>query len=96
MKKKKKVGRIRMAETTIGKQSLKEASSRSKQEDVKKRHQNHRMWGRKVRKYNSFFILMMCWSLYDYQAKASRYKTGLTHLKNRATQIKTEHYIHKN
>ena len=28
---------------------------------------------------------MMCLSLYDYQAKASRYRKGLTHLKNRAT-----------
>ena len=43
------------------------------------------MWGRKVRKYRSFFILMMCLSLYDYQAKASRYRKGLTYLKNRAT-----------
>ena len=32
-----------------------------------------------------FFILMMCLSLYDYQAKASRYRKGLTCLKNRAT-----------
>ena len=28
---------------------------------------------------------MMCLSLYDCQAKASRYRTGLTCLKNRAT-----------
>ena len=28
---------------------------------------------------------MMCLSLYDYQAKASRYRKGLTCLKNRAT-----------
>ena len=27
----------------------------------------------------------MCWSLYDYQANVSRYKKGLTYLKNRAT-----------
>ena len=27
----------------------------------------------------------MCLSLYDYQAKASRYRKGLTYLKNRAT-----------
>ena len=26
----------------------------------------------------------MCLSLYDYQAKVSRYRKGLTHLKNRA------------
>ena len=44
------------------------------------------MWGRKVRKYRlRFFILMMCLSLYDYQAKASKYRKGLTYLKNRAT-----------
>ena len=70
---------------------------RSKHEDVKKnpknqnktnktRHQNHTMWERKVRKYRFFFIfLMMCLSLFDYQAKASRYRKGLTYLKNRAT-----------
>ena len=34
-------------------------------------------------------------SLYDYQAKASRYRKGLTYLKNRTKQIKTKHYIHK-
>ena len=51
----------------------------------KKRLQNHRMWGRKVRKYRFFLILMMCLSLYDYQAKASRYRKGLTCLKNQAT-----------
>ena len=28
---------------------------------------------------------MMCLSLYDYQAKASRHKKGLIYLKNRAT-----------
>ena len=44
------------------------------------------MWGRKVRKYRFFFFTsMMCLSLYDYQAKASRYRKGLTYLKNRAT-----------
>ena len=50
----------------------------------KKRHQIHTVWGRKVRKYH-FFLLIMCLSLYDYQAKASRYRKGLTYLKNRAT-----------
>ena len=34
---------------------------------------------------DSFFILMMCLSLYDYQAKVSRYRKGLRYLKNRAT-----------
>ena len=28
---------------------------------------------------------MMCLGLYDYQTKASRYRKGLTYLKNRAT-----------
>ena len=45
---------------------------------------------------NLDFFSTMCLSLYDYQAKASRYSKGLTYLKNRATQIKTEQYIHKN
>ena len=60
---------------------------RSKYEDVKKkRHQNHTMWGRKVKKYRFFdFILMICLSLYDYQAKAERYRKGLNCLKNSAT-----------
>ena len=43
------------------------------------------MWGRKVRKSRLFFFFRMCLSLYDYQAKASRYRKGLTYLKNRAT-----------
>ena len=42
------------------------------------------MWGRKVRK-DRFFFLIMCLSLYDYQDKASRYRKGLTYLKNLAT-----------
>ena len=56
---------------------------KDKHQDVKKWLQNHRMWGRKVKKSRlSFFI---CLSLYDYQAKASRYRKGLMYLKNRAT-----------
>ena len=45
------------------------------------------MWGRKVRKYRFFFflIVMMCLSLYDYQAKASRHRKDWPCLKNRAT-----------
>ena len=39
------------------------------------------MCGRKVRKYRFFFILMMYLSLYDYQAKSSRNRKGLTCLK---------------
>ena len=38
---------------------------------------------------------MICLSLYDYQAKASRYRKGLTCLKNRANTNQTEHYNHK-
>ena len=77
---------------------LNKPAYRSKHEDaVYIRHQNHTMWGRKVRKYRFFFfILMMCLSLYDYQAKASRYKKGLTYLKNTATEIKTKQDSHKN
>ena len=51
------------------------------------------MWGRKVRKYRFFFFLIMCLNVYDYQAKASRCRKGLTYLQNRATtnQIQTLH-----
>ena len=44
------------------------------------------MWGKRVRK-QSFFVLFlrMCLSLFDYQSKASRYRKGLTYLKNRIT-----------
>ena len=45
-----------MEKTTTGKQSINLASMLSKHEDVKKkRHQNHTMWGRKVRKYRFFY-----------------------------------------
>jgi len=50
---------------------------------LKKGLQNHRMWERKVRKSRCCFLIM-CLSLCDYQAKASRYRKGLTYLKNRA------------
>ena len=50
---------------------------------LKKGHQNHKMWGRKVR--TSRLFLKMCLRLYDYQAKGSRYRKGLTYLKNRVT-----------
>ena len=36
-----------------------------------------------IKNLDSFF--RMCLSLYDYQAKESRYRKGLTYLKNRAT-----------
>ena len=45
-------------------------------------HQNHKMWGRGVRKFISF---RMCLSLYDYQSKTSGYSNGLTYLKTRVT-----------
>ena len=59
-----------------------------KHEDVIKGLQNHRIWGRKVRKSKLFFFffLIMCLSLYDYEAKASRYRKGLTYLKKKGNQ----------
>ena len=57
---------------------------KDKHEDVKKEHQNHKMWGRKVRKPTLFFYRMFL-SPYNNQAKASRYSKGLSYLKNRAT-----------
>ena len=65
---------------------------KDKHEDAKKKLKNHKMWGRKIRK-SRLFYLRMCLSLYDSQAKASRYKKMLTYLKNRATTQKK--YIHK-
>ena len=53
---------------------------RTKMKMLKKELQNHRMWGKKVRKSKLFFI--MCLSLYDYQAE---YMKGLKYLKSRAT-----------
>ena len=41
---------------------------KDKHEDVKKRHQNHKRWRRRVRKI--WFVMYL--SLYDYQAKARR------------------------
>ena len=38
----------------------------------------------------------MCWSLYDYMSKASRYREGLTYLKNRATTNQNHRIIHRN
>jgi len=52
---------------------------------LKKGHQSHKMWARKIRL-----------SLYDYQAKARRYRKGLIYLKNRQPQIKTKQYTHNN
>ena len=52
------------------------------------------MWGRKVRK-STFFFLLACLNLSDYQVKASRYKKGLTYLKKKATanQNQTKHSL---
>ena len=56
----------------------------------KKGLQNHRMWGWKVRKSRVFFFFLNVFDLYDYVAKASRYRKGLTYLKNGQPQIKTK------
>ena len=55
---------------------------KDKREDVKKGLQNHKMWGSQVR--NSRLFFRMCLILYNYQAKARRYRKGLTYLKKRA------------
>ena len=52
------------------------------------------MWGKKVRKYRFLFILMMCLRLYDYQAKASRYRKRLT-LKNQSNHKSEPNIIFK-
>ena len=59
-------------------------SKRTKHKDVKKELQDHKSRKGNVRKSRLFF-LRMCLSLYDYQAKASRCRKGLTYLKNRAS-----------
>ena len=71
---------------------LNKPAYRSKHEDVKKKKKQKKTSksynmgkGSKKKKKDSFFILIMCLSLYDYQAKVSRYRKGLTYLKNRAT-----------
>ena len=61
----------------------KHKEQKKEKHDVKRGHQNHKMWGRKVRKCG-FLFFRMCVSLYDYQPKASRYRKGLTYLKNGA------------
>ena len=58
-------------------------SKRANMKMLKKELQNHRMWEKKVGKSRLFF--RMCLSLYDHQAKTSRYRNELTYLKNRAT-----------
>ena len=41
-----------------------------------KGHQKHKMWGRRAGKgrFFFFFFFRMCFNVYDYQSKASRYK----------------------
>ena len=51
----------------------------------KREHQNHKIWGRGVRKFG--FFLIMCFSLNDYELKASRHSNGLIYLKNREITI---------
>ena len=63
------------------------------------------MWGRRLRKSrHSLSLLRMYLTVYDHQAKASRYRKGLTYLKNRATKnqnqmlsqkLKTKGHKHK-
>lgn len=56
------------------------------------------------KKENTDFFLIMSLSLYNYQSKASRYRKGLTYLKNRATTSqnqrlhsqKLKRKVHKN
>ena len=50
------------------------------------------MWGRKVQKYSLCFFLIMCLNLYDYEAKASRCRKGLTYLKISATINQNQTY----
>ena len=45
------------------------------------------MWGRKVRNID---FLRMCLNLYDCEAKARRYRKGLTYLENRAITNKNQ------
>ena len=86
-----------MEETAIGKQSLKPAY-RSKHEDAekkKKRHKSIKFGEGKQRKYRFFFYFNIVLEPIYYQAKASRYRKGLTYLKNTATTNQIKHYFHK-
>ena len=53
------------------------------------------MWGRKIIKSRLFFN-RICLSLYDCQAKASRYRMWLKYMKNRATTSKPSNTFTKN
>ena len=78
----KPVYRSKMTKTYSKSEEKHNEQQKDKHEDVKKGLQNHRMWGRKVRKSRHFF--RMCLRLFDYQDKASRYRKGLMYLKNSA------------
>ena len=68
-------------------------SKRTNMKILNKGIQNHRMWGRKLRKHRLFFLN----NVFEptlHQAKAS--KEGVYIFKKRGNQkIKTKHYIHK-
>ena len=78
----KQTNKTKQKKTYCNRDDKQKEKQKDKHEDVKKGLQNHRMWGRKLRK-QSIFFLIMCLSLYDYQGKASRYRKGLTYLKNK-------------
>ena len=52
------------------------------------------MWGKKL-KSSGLFFKRMCLSLYDYQAKASRYRKGVTYLKNGNHKSKPDNTFRK-
>ena len=61
------------------KKSICESNDKHKEQkkdkhDVKRGHQNHKMWGRRLRKcrFFPFLSFRMHLSLHDYQSKASR------------------------
>ena len=61
-------------------------SKRTNMKMLKKDFEITECGGRKVRKSRLlFFFFNNVFELYDYQAKASRYRKGLIYLKNRAT-----------
>ena len=88
----KRVYRYQRKKITCKSDNKHKEQQKDKHKDVNKGYQNHKMWLRKTRKSKPFFF-RMCLSLYDYQAKASRYKKGLPYLKKRAStnQNQTTH-----
>ena len=57
----------------------KHKEQKKEKHDVKRGHQNHKMWGRRLRKcrFFPFLSFRMHLSLHDYQSKASRYRKEL-------------------